>query len=317
MELKEAQYFSKDFEWEKLREEIENDISLRYHLEPSSSSSFSFSKDSEAWQNFHSRHYSGRFFKERRYLLKEFPELLDCDENSKVLEIGCGNGSTVLPILRGKHSTIVYACDCSPEALDRAKEIIETADGVSAKHRFCPFVCDFSVNKFPNWLICITCRRTSMKQLVDCETDVKDDKDTDLGASTALKPKEAQCCVGGVNFVTLIFTLSAVPSKKMPPAIAECLAVLRPGGVLLFRDYGLYDMTMLRFPPNQRIGLREYVRSDGTRSYFFCLETVRELFVAAGFIELELDYCCINSVNRRNGKSMRRVWVHGKFQKPI
>ncbi|PNX86032.1 methyltransferase-like protein 6-like, partial [Trifolium pratense] len=31
---------------------------------------------------------------------------------------------------------------------------------------------------------------------------------------------------------------------------------------------------------------------------------------------LELDYCCVKSVNRKKGKSMRRVWVHGKFQKP-
>lgn len=37
---------------------------------------------------------------ERRYLLKEFPELASCDADSVVLEVGCGNGSSVLPILR-------------------------------------------------------------------------------------------------------------------------------------------------------------------------------------------------------------------------
>lgn len=76
-------------------------------------------------------------------------------------------------------------------------------------------------------------------------------------------------------------------------------------------------MTMLRFEPVQRVGFREYVRSDGTRSYFFCLDTVRNLFMGAGFTELELEYCCVRSVNRRKGKNMQRVWVHGKFQKPI
>jgi hypothetical protein len=162
---------------------------------------------------------------------------------------------------------------------------------------------------------------------------------------------------------------------------------------------GLYDMTMLRFEQEKRVGFREYMRSDGTRSYFFCLDTVRDLFVGVGFIEvlvlslllgcckqlslysrflwcmcslsirpawllpsnwnwnyylvlnwyrvlkllinswllgnlnintlyfdccinslmhlqLELEYCCVKSVNRRKGKSMQRVWVHGKFQKP-
>ena len=100
----------------------------------------------------------------------------------------------------------------------------------------------------------------------------------------------------------------------MPKAIKECFDILRPGGKLLFRDYGnnamrcygyleilrsalisctilchetgICDMTMLRFDPQQRIGYREYLRSDGTRSYFFCLDTVRSLTSAAGFIEV-------------------------------
>ena len=43
---------------------------------------------------------SNIWVQERRYLLNEFPELLSCDIYSKVLEVGCGNGSTALPILR-------------------------------------------------------------------------------------------------------------------------------------------------------------------------------------------------------------------------
>lgn len=127
---------------------------------------------------------------------------------------------------------------------------------------------------------------------------------------------ENQCCAGGMDFITMIFTLSAIPFDIMPTTIEQCVSVLKPGGLLLFRDYGLYDMTMLRFLPHQRIGFREYMRSDGTFSYFFSLDTVRELFHAAGLVELELEYCCVKSVNRKNGKTMRRVWVHGKFQKP-
>lgn len=40
------------------------------------------------------------FVLEIRYLFKEFPELASCEEYSKVLEVGCGNASTALPILR-------------------------------------------------------------------------------------------------------------------------------------------------------------------------------------------------------------------------
>ncbi|XP_059628490.1 uncharacterized protein LOC132271201 isoform X1 [Cornus florida] len=316
----ETEYHSKDFEWDQLREEIENDPSLRYHFQLSSqpetiqfSPSLS-SHDSQAWDNFHTRHSTGKFFKERRYLLKEFPELASCDENSKVLEVGCGNGSTALPILRGKERIIVCACDCSTEALERAKELIYATNIVSVSHRFRTFHCDFSVSGFPKWLACNLCQEIFSKKGHNCFSDFSDKMRNDL--NDFFSSEGNYCCMGGVDFITLIFTLSAVPLHRMPTAIAECFSVLKPGGLLLFRDYGLYDMTMLRFEPEKRVGFREYMRSDGTRSYFFCLDTVRDLFVGAGFTELELEYCCVKTVNRRNGKSMRRVWVHGKFQKP-
>ncbi|KAJ0485492.1 putative tRNA(Thr) (cytosine(32)-N(3))-methyltransferase [Helianthus annuus] len=92
----------------------------------------------------------------------------------------------------------------------------------------------------------------------------------------------------------------------MSAAVAECFSVLKPGGLLFFRDYA-----------DQKVGFREYKRSDGTRSYFFSLDIARDLFIGAGFIEVELEYCCVKSVNRRKQKTMHRVWVHGKFQKPI
>ncbi|GJZ57693.1 translocase of chloroplast 159, chloroplastic [Tanacetum coccineum] len=66
-----------------------------------------------------------------------------------------------------------------------------------------------------------------------------------------------------------------------------------------FMHTGLYDMTMLRFEADQRVGFREYKRVDVTRSYFFSLDSTRDLFLRVGFIEVELEYCCVKSVNRR------------------
>lgn len=75
MEAAEAEYFSKDFEWDELRAEVENDSSFRYHLLPFDSSTIPSSQtttrsttaveeeDSTAWKRFHIRHSSGKFFK--------------------------------------------------------------------------------------------------------------------------------------------------------------------------------------------------------------------------------------------------------------
>ena len=47
------------------------------------------------------------------------------------------------------------------------------------------------------------------------------------------------------------------------------LQVLKPGGSILFRDYGLYDHAMLRFGRGHKISDNFYVRQDGTRAYYF------------------------------------------------
>lgn len=236
--MKKAQYFSKDFEWDDLRVEVENDPSFSYHLLPFQPS-LSVAEESQPWNDFHHRHASGKFFKERRYLLQEFPELVSCEENSKVLEVGCGNGSTVLPILRGNENVIVYACDCSTEALERVKETIYASDIVSIEHRFHTFCCDFSMSGFPTWLACNPCQANFSQTQQQCYSDGRGKNETHLNNSHSHSQslKERRCCIGGVDFVTLIFTLSALSLQRMPKSIKKCFSVMKPGGLLLFRDY--------------------------------------------------------------------------------
>ncbi|XP_072416719.1 tRNA N(3)-methylcytidine methyltransferase METTL6 isoform X4 [Chiloscyllium punctatum] len=72
-----------------------------------------------------------------------------------------------------------------------------------------------------------------------------------------------------VDVVTLIFVLSAIHPDKMQLALENIYKILKPGGSILFRDYGLYDHTMLRFKNGHKLGPNFYVRQDGTRSFFF------------------------------------------------
>ncbi|XP_015644557.1 uncharacterized protein [Oryza sativa Japonica Group] len=272
------EYHCHDFEWEDLRAEVEANPAFSYHLSPFPTTVGTPETPpppppSEAWTSFHRRHTCGKFFKERRYLLKEFPELLNSKDSAKVLEVGCGNGSTVVPILRSSPSTTVYACDCSKETLEKANEIVCSTKGVEVKDRFHPFLLDASKETFPDWLFCKSCRSpcsSNCNMIEEYPAFLRDNP----------------CCVDGVDFITMIFTLSAIPFDNMLATLERCVSVLKPGGLVLFRDYGLYDMTMLRFLPHQRVGFREYMRSDGTLSYFFTLDTVRELFHASGLLEI-------------------------------
>uniref|UniRef100_A0A0A9G7X2 Methyltransferase domain-containing protein n=1 Tax=Arundo donax TaxID=35708 RepID=A0A0A9G7X2_ARUDO len=159
----EAEYHSHDFEWEDLKAEVEADPSFSYHLSPfpgpaATTTSPPPPPSSEAWRSFHRRHASGKFFKERRYLLKEFPELLNSKDCAKILEVGCGNGSTAVSIIRSSGSIIVFACDCSKDTLDKANAIMSNTKGIDIKDRFHSFVMDVSKETFPDWLFCKACQ---------------------------------------------------------------------------------------------------------------------------------------------------------------
>ena len=63
-----------------------------------------------------------------------------------------------------------------------------------------------------------------------------------------------------VDAVVAVFVLSAIAPESYPTVVARLAGLLRPGGAALVRDYGLYDLSQLRYKPGQRLGENFYAR---------------------------------------------------------
>lgn len=119
-----------------------------------------------------------------------------------------------------------------------------------------------------------------------------------------------------VDVATLIFVLSAIHPDKMHLAVKNIFKVLKPGGCVLFRDYGINDHAMLRFKNGNKLGENFYVRQDGTRSFFFTTEHLQLLFTKAGYREVCNEYVLRETVNKKEGLCVPRVFIQSKFYKP-
>ncbi|ORZ16124.1 S-adenosyl-L-methionine-dependent methyltransferase [Lobosporangium transversale] len=205
----------------------------------------------ENWNKFYTKN-ENRFFKDRHWLRIEFPELfqmVEADAGSKtVMEIGCGAGNTMFPLLlESKNPELfVYGCDFSSTAVEVVRGNINYDE-----KRCKAFVWDLGSDDIP----------------------------------PEVEPES-------MDVLVLIFVLSALHPDKWDNAMNNLYKLLKPGGLIVFRDYGRYDMAQLRFKKNRLLSDNFYVRGDGTRVYFFDSDEIVKLFGSKFTIEQ-------NAVDRR------------------
>ncbi|XP_030343399.1 mRNA N(3)-methylcytidine methyltransferase METTL8 isoform X2 [Strigops habroptila] len=120
-----------------------------------------------------------------------------------------------------------------------------------------------------------------------------------------------------LDVILLVFVLSTIHPDRMQGVVNRLAKLLKPGGMLLFRDYGRYDTAQLRFKKGRCLSENFYVRGDGTRVYFFTKGEVWNMFNLAGLTEVQNLVDRRLQVNRKKKVKMQRVWIQSKFQKPL
>jgi methyltransferase-like protein 6 len=97
---------------------------------------------SEAWEIFHTRHSQGKFFKPKRYLVAEFPEVMSLDtHDTLIVDAGCGNGAAIVPFLRATKHLRATAFDCSKQAIKLLQSTVKgTEEGLRIESKVCDMV---------------------------------------------------------------------------------------------------------------------------------------------------------------------------------
>ena len=134
---------------------------------------------------------------------------------------------------------------------------------------------------------------------------------------------------GSVDVVLMIFIFSALSPSQWKQAVHNIFRVLKPGGEVLFRDYGRGDLAQVRFKKGRYLEENFYIRGDGTRVYFFEKDELTKIWTgkdedrpdalteeeSTGFEILDLGIDRRLLVNRAKQLKMYRCWMQGRFRK--
>nr|XP_048281710.1 mRNA N(3)-methylcytidine methyltransferase METTL8 isoform X1 [Myodes glareolus]XP_048281711.1 mRNA N(3)-methylcytidine methyltransferase METTL8 isoform X1 [Myodes glareolus]XP_048281712.1 mRNA N(3)-methylcytidine methyltransferase METTL8 isoform X1 [Myodes glareolus] len=384
--------------WDHMQWSEEEEDAVRKQVEENSATRVApeeqvkFERDANRyWDTFYQTH-KNKFFKNRNWLLREFPEILPVDKNSKeevegssrdqvrsnfssmqrtethcqkscvssapwseersnfpnqdleehsegpgktehfpgskatfrILEVGCGAGNCVFPIL----NTLRQCCwcgvvlTCAPVG-EEPRQSADLAERLLKVIGYKTAAWDADAVRIPSQ------RNIPGSFLYCCDFAAEAVELVKSHASYS----EAHCCAflhdvcddglaypfpdGTLDVILLVFVLSSIHPDRMQAVVDRLSKLLKPGGMLLFRDLGRYDNAQLRFKKGRCLSENFYVRGDGTRAYFFTKGEIHRMFCEAGLHEKQNLVDHRLQVNRKKQVTMHRVWVQGKFQKPL
>lgn len=240
-----------------------------------------FNADPAKWWNTFYKNNTSNFFKDRKWLQQEFPIL------SKIIQADAGP-ITLLEVGAGAGNTAfpILAVNHNPLLKIHA--------------------CDFSKTAVE------VIRVNEAYDLKNIQADVWD------AASDELPPGLED---GSVDIVVMIFIFSALSPSQWKQAVHNTYRLLKPGGEVLFRDYGRGDLAQVRFKKGRYLEENFYVRGDGTRVYFFEEDELADIWTGKvvseerGFEVLDLGIDRRLLVNRAKQLKMYRCWMQGRFRK--
>ncbi|KAI5453698.1 hypothetical protein NCC49_005517 [Naganishia albida] len=239
------------------------------------------------WHRFYNIN-KANFFKDRNWLRLEFQELLDCakaDAGPKtVVEIGCGAGNTVFPLLAKNENPqlVIHACDYAASAVEVVKSNPMYPVPPHGKGILHSSVWD--VTKPP-----VASQSTLRPQSAGESSGATDSEGASVTPNESSLPEGVE--PNSVDIAIMIFVLSALHPLEWQRAIANVYKMLKPGGMVFIRDYGRYDLAQLRIKKGRMLEENFYIRGDGTRVYFFEAAELSEMLTGSktAYTPVEID----------------------------